>query len=509
MTASSNSAVRLDRRDLLISALAASGAALTAVGAQQSARADEAIETPPPAKDPSAAVKGVELWSGSLAVQAATYAAPMVAMYLLRDATCFKPGARAKPNAIWRIENIATPEIAQQSGYVTPNVNVVYGFGFMDLAAEPMILSAPDSQGRYYMIEVCDMWTNAFAYPAGGPSGYAGGTFALVGPGWKGQLPPEVKRIDCPTRWIELQPRVFVKDQADLAGAEAVLRAINVKGLTEYEGGAAPAPVDYHYEAPKIAPKVASSQLLFDGPLQFWSIFTETMNENPPPAAEVDAVLPVFKYLGIELGKAWKPDAVNPVVLGGMTQAAISIGKLMAANVAIRDALQRGWAIPPANVGMPGADYLTRAIVAVLGLTANTVEQAIYYNGLLDSEGAPLTGAKRYTTTFTEPMAYIELVPPGFWSLTMYDNVTKLTVPNPINRYALGSSDPIKRTADGSFTLYIQRQNPGADKESNWLPAPAGPFYLILRNYAPSPAVVKAIESPGAFQGPPPLVPVA
>ena len=142
--------------------------------------------------------------------------AARIAMYLLRDATCFKPGAKAKPNSIWRIEDIATPEIAQQSGYVTPNVNVVYGFGFMDLGPEPVILSAPNSHGRYYMIEVCDMWTNAFAYPADGPSGYKGGTFALVGPDWQGDVPADAKRIDCPTRWIELQPRVFVKDEADL-----------------------------------------------------------------------------------------------------------------------------------------------------------------------------------------------------------------------------------------------------------------------------------------------------
>jgi len=504
MTKALNAGLRLDRRDLIAGGLAASAAALATVAAP-GARADEAA----PTKDaPAEVLKGVELWSGSLAVQAATYAAPMVAMYLLRDATCFQSGARARPNAIWRIDNIATPEIAQQSGYVTPNVNVVYGFGFMDLAAEPVILSAPDSGGRYYMIEVCDMWTNAFAYPAGGPSGYAGGTFALVGPGWKGQLPPKVTRIDCPTRWIELQPRVFVRDQADLAAAEAVLGAITVKGLAEYLGGAAPAPVDYRYEAPRIAPHVASSQLLFDDPLQFWSIFSQTMNENPPPAAEVEAVLPMFKYLGIELGKPWRPDVVNPAVLAEMKQAAAGVGKLMAANVAIRDALQGGWAIPPANVGMPGADYLTRAIIAVVGLTANTVEQAIYYNALLDSEGAALTGAKRYTATFSRPMTYIEPVPPGFWSLTMYDNVTKLTVPNPIDRYSLGGSDAIRRDADGSFTLYIQRESPGADKQSNWLPAPAGPFYLILRNYAPAPAAVKAIAAGGAFKGPPSLVPV-
>ena len=511
MTAPYSSDFRLDRRGL-VGALAASGAALAAGAAStpQAARADEAVEAPPVSQAPaSELVKGMELWSGSLAVQAATYGAPLVAMCLLRDATCFKPGAKAKPNSIWRVEDIATPEIAEQSGYVTPNVNVVYGFGFMDLGPEPVILSAPDSHGRYYMIEICDMWTNAFAYPAGGPSGYKGGTFALVGPDWQGDVPADAKRIDCPTRWIELQPRVFVKDEADLAAAEEVLRAITVKGLSDYKGGPAPPSPSYHYEAPKIAANVASSQLLFDDPLQFWAIFAETLNENPPPKNEIEAVLVQFKYLGIELGQKWRPEAVNPAVLSGMKRAAAGIGRLMLGNVAIGGGLRGGWVIPPANVGMAGADYLTRAIVAVLGLTANTLEQAIYYTGLLDAKGEALTGAKRYTLTFATPMTYIQPVPPGFWSLTIYDNVTKLTVPNPINRYSLGSSDPIKRDVDGSFTLTIQRESPGGEKELNWLPAPAGPFYLILRNYAPAPEVVKQLQTQGNFQGPPSLVPVA
>jgi len=507
MTASAPNNLRVARRDLIVGALAASGGALAATAWPATARADEAADVP---ASPASAklVKGVEVWAGSLAVQAATYAVPLVAMYLLRDATCFKSSAKAKPNEIWRIENIATPAIAQESGYVTPNVNVVYGFGFMDLGAEPIILSAPDSHGRYYMIEVCDMWTNAFAYPAGGPSGYNGGLFGLVGPGWKGELPAGVRRIDCPTRWIELQPRVFVKDEADLAAAEEVLRAITVKELSQYNGGPAPVPAAYHYAAPKIAPNVASSQLLFDDPLQFWTIFSDTMNENPPPKNEIAAVLPQFRYLGIELGRLWKPETVNPAILRSMKETAAGIGKLMLANVAIGGGLANGWVIPPANVGMPGADYLTRAIVAVLGLTANTAEQAIYYTGLLDANGEALTGAQRYTITFTEPMTYIKPVPPGFWSLTMYDDVTKLTVSNEINRYSLGGGDTIERNADGSFTLIIQRENPGKDRESNWLPAPAGAFYLILRNYAPAPEVVRDLQTPGAFRGPPRLIPV-
>ena len=211
---------------------------------------------------------------------------------------------------------------------MTPNVNTVYGFGFMDLAREPIILTVPDSNNRYYMVEIVDMWTNAFAYAGGVATGYKGGVFAIVGPGWKGELPAGVKRIDAPTRWIELQPRVHVKNRADLAGAEAVLNAITVKGLAEYTGGTTPAQVVYDYRAPKINPMVASSMIEFVDPLQFWQIFSAAMNENPPPENEIAAVLPQFKYLGIELGKQWKLENVNPLVLEEMKKAAADVGPM-------------------------------------------------------------------------------------------------------------------------------------------------------------------------------------
>ena len=185
-------------------------------------------------------LKAIEAWTGTLAIQAMTYGAPLVAMYNLRSTVAVGPNRKAPPNEIWRMEDISTPTLAAESGYVSPNVDVVYGFGFADLGAEPAILTAPDSGGRYYMIELVDMWTNAFAYPAGGASGYKGGEFALVGPGWQGELPVGVKRIDCPTRWIELQPRVNVKNAADLPAARKVLQAITLQPLSQYKGGQAP-----------------------------------------------------------------------------------------------------------------------------------------------------------------------------------------------------------------------------------------------------------------------------
>jgi hypothetical protein len=471
----------------------------------------QAQSTPNATKGPHASpeqVKAIQAWTGSLAVQAATYGAPLVAMYNLRSTVAVGPKPKALPGQIWRMENISTPKLAAESGYVSPNLDVIYGFGFVDLAAEPVILTAPDSDGRYYMIEICDMWTHAFAYPAGGASGYKGGKFALVGPGWQGTLPEGVKRIDAPTRWIELQPRVNVKSEADLPAAQKVIQAITLQPLSQYNGGSAPQPVAYHYEIPKMNPKVATSHMQFDDPLQFWSIFSAALNENPPPKSEIESVLPQYKYLGIELGKQWKPADVNPLILAQMKQAAAAIGNLALGTMPLAGRLSNGWVIPPPNTGNGGTDYLSRLCVAVFGLTANTTSQAIYYSGILDGNDQVMTGAKKYTLTLKQPMDYATPIAPGFWSVTMYDKITNYTTPNPINRYHLADYDYLKKNADGTITMYLQHDNPGGDKESNWLPAPAGPFYLIFRNYAPEPSVTKGLDNIGTFQGPPGVMPV-
>ena len=384
-TTSGSRSLNIKRRTLLVSGGAASIAALTmasqaiaappqpTVGEEpltpaQTAAREAGAAAPPP---PSSPEHLIEAWASTLAVQAATYAAPIVAMYNLRSTVSVGPGAKAPPGQIWRFMEIASPKIAAESGYVTPNVNVIYGFGFADLREEPYILTAPDSGGRYYMIEIVDMWTNTFAYPAGAKSGYKGGKFALVGPGWTGALPDGVTRIDCPTRWIELQPRVYVKDNPDLPAAQNVMNAIKLQPLSTFNGTTAPAQPTYDYAVPRVNPKVASSQMQFDDPLQFWSIFVSAMNENPAPEAQINDVLPQYRWLGIEFGKPWNAKNVKPVFLAAMKQASATIGAMM--NVAagpLYGAIKGGWGIPPGDVGLPGADYLTRAGIAVLGLTA-------------------------------------------------------------------------------------------------------------------------------------------
>ena len=319
------------------------------------------------------------------------------------------------------------------------------------------------------------MYTNAFAYPAGGASGYKGGKFALVGPGWKGTLPAGVTRIDAPTRWIELQPRVNVKSEADLPAARKVLKAITLQGLSEYTGGAAPARPAYHYEVPKMTPGVATSHMQFDDPLQFWSIFSAALNENPPPASEIDAVLPSFKYLGIELGKQWKPDDV-PAGHPGPDEEPPRRASATLRSAPCRSParLRTAGSFRPTTRAMPGPTICPGSCVAVFGLTANATDQAIYYSGVLDGNNKPMTGAKRYTLTLKPPMGYARPVAPGFWSVTMYDRVTNYTAPNPINRYHLADYNDLRKNADGSITIYMQRAAPAPTRKRTGCRRPRG-----------------------------------
>jgi len=440
-------------------------------------------------------------WSYSLALQAATWGAPLVIMYALRYNDTVGPKAKAKPNAIWRMENISTPELSKQAGYVTPNVNTIYGFGFMDLRQEPVILEVPNSHDRYYLVQLVDMWTNSFAYVGGKATGYKGGKFALVGPGWKGQLPKNVKRIDCPTPWILVQPRVhiFKNGKLSLEGARDILQQIRTIGLAKYNGKKPIASVNYLYPAPQFSdPNLPVSALSYKDPLQFWDLLSIALSENPPPTDQITALLPMFKSLGIEFGKPWDRSKVPPEVLAAMSDAAKNIGDMLS-NLPM-GTIYKGAFIPPPSIGNPKNDYKTRAIVARVGLTANIPEEAIYWIYTQDSQYQFLNGSHKYTMTFREGLPFYA---PGFWSVTMYDSKNNYTVPNPLKRYMLGSDTPkIKKNADGSFTLYIQTQNPGKDKESNWLPAPPGQFYLIPRAYPPKPELIKVLTDVNAWPVP-------
>ena len=212
------------RKILLATTTLAAASALGSAAHTQTAQAQTVATAQAQAKYTPEQAKALEDWTYAVALDAANWGSPAVIMYNLRANDAVGPKPKAAPNSIWRMEDISTPQLSVEAGYVTPNVNVIYGFGFLDLGPEPIILTVPDSKGRYYLVEIVDMYSNAFAYAGGLETGYKGGKFALVGPGFKGTLPAGVQRIDCPTRWTLIQPRVHVINPADLPAAQKVMQ---------------------------------------------------------------------------------------------------------------------------------------------------------------------------------------------------------------------------------------------------------------------------------------------
>ena len=276
-----------------------------------------------------------------------------------------------------------------------------------------------------------------------------------------------------------------------------------MQGLSEYTGKPALGAPKYDYAAPQLVnPKLPVSVLDFKDPLQFWEILSAAMNENPPPADQISALLPMFKPLGLELGRQWDRSEVDPIVLKAMARAAKEVPQMMDSLPVGR--LTNGWFIPPPTIGDSKTDYQIRAIVARVGLTANTSKEAVYLDATLDADGTPLTGAKRYTMTFQKIPPYNK---PAFWALRMFDAKNSYPVSNPLNRYVIGSdSKDMKYNTDGSLTIYLQADNRGKDKEVNWLPAPRGRFLVILGTYAPGERLIESLSNLNAYIPPPAVV---
>jgi hypothetical protein len=331
-----------------------------------------------------------------------------------------------------------------------------------------------------------DGWTDSFFVPGTRTTGNRAGDFAIVGPGWQGRLPKGVQRIDSPTHFVWLLTRIQTNTAADYANVHALQAGFSLKPLSYF---------DRPYTPPDPGPADPSIDMTTRPPVQvermtsieFFRILNEAMVKSPPHK-EDGPVMTRLARLGIAPGKPFDPPAA--------LRAAIDEGA-EAAKAKIKAG--RGPGIPmggnwtTAKVGVYGTDYLQRAWTAFFGLGANPPEDAVYGNAAVDSEGRPLDGKYRYVLHFEKSQ-----MPPvkAFWSVTMY-GPEGYFIENPIGRYAIGDRDPLQYNADGSLDLYIQRDRPEG-KESNWLPAPGGPFLLSLRLYWPGEAILK-----GTWKAPP------
>jgi hypothetical protein len=390
------------------------------------------------------------------------------------------PGVgRGPPNSISCATDLVN---ASFTDVVTPNSDTLYCQSQFDLRNEPVVVVVPPISDRYYSFEFLDAYTNDYAYLGQRASGGNGGTYLMAGPDWNGQVPEGMTKIWTPTNLAWLITRTLAKGPADVANVNAIQDKIIVKPLSEFQGNAtSPPSAVTQVNASKEVPIGPQPTLIAPTGIKIFDEISAAMVGNPlnPP----DPVL-VTKLASIGIGPNKVPSTETNDTVKTALQTGITEGqKMIDAKVANFGTVVNGW-LSNAQPGVYGTDYLFRAATTQFGLGANIGQEAFYPSTFTDSDGEPLSGNSSYLIHFESGQT-----PPvdGFWSVSMY-NDKNLFVDNPINRYSIGKyTEGLKNNTDGSLDIYIQNASPGADKESNWLPAPEGSFNMVMRLYLPQP----------------------
>jgi len=377
---------------------------------------------------------------------------------------------------------------------VRPNFDTLYSIAVLDLTKEPMVVSAPDTDGRYYLLPMLDMWSDVFAVPGKRTSGTKAANFAVVPPGWNGQLPAGVQRIQSPTPYAWIIGRTQTNGPKDYDAVHKVQDGYTVTPLSQW--GQAPLPVKAVID-PSVDMKTPPLDQVNKMPAAaYFKYAAELMKLNPPHVTDW-SIVARLKRIGIEPGRSFDYDRLDPRIQQALDKAATDGLKGMYAKVPTFARVVNGWSMNTDTMGVYGDYYLKRAIVAMVGLFANQPEDAVYPINLADAGGKPLVGQHNYVLHFSK-----DELPPvsAFWSVTMYDEAG-FQVANPIDRFAIGDRDALKYNPDGSLDLYLQHQRPGSEKESNWLPSPAsGTLGVTLRLYAPKAQVLDGRWNPPAIK---------
>ncbi|NWG25395.1 MAG: DUF1254 domain-containing protein [Pseudorhodoplanes sp.] len=420
-----------------------------------------------------------------LATDAYVYGYPLVTMEMTRRVVtnvAAPEGTRAPMGQIIKLREYPN---ASFRDVTAPNADTLYTTAFFDVGKEPWVLSIPDMKDRYYLLPMLDGWTNVFQVPGKRTTGTGAQTYAITGPGWKGVLPAGVKEYKSPTSIVWLLGRIYCTGTPeDYAAVHKLQDEFKLVPLSAYGRPYTPpaGTVD-----PSIDMKTAvREQVNRMDAVEYFTLLCRLMKDNPPAPADAPHVAR-FAGIGIVPGRDFdasklKADFVRRVPEFGFHRIMLQF-KI---NKDVKN--EQGWSFTT-KTGVYGTDYLMRALVTAIGLGANRPQDAVYPTSMKDAEGRKYSGANKYVMRFPKGQ-----LPPvtGFWSLTMY-NSEYFFVANPLNRYSISPRQDLKSNPDGSTDIYIQHESPGKDRESNWLPAPAGDFILMLRMYWPnekSPSII-------------------
>ncbi len=435
----------------------------------------------------------------AIAEEAYIYAFPMIAAYkALYQFNVDKTSSQYKGpfNTIVNNSQVFT---YKDTAIVTPNSDTPYSMVQADLRAEPIVLCVPKvDKARYYSVQLVDMYSFNYGYIGSRATGSDSGCYLVAGPDWKGTAPESIKAVfKSETQFGLIIYRTQLFGPNDIANVVKVQAGYKVQPLSRY----------LKQPAPPAAAAVAWPAFTEDAFKTDFPAYLDFLLQFCPTVPEETALRARLARIGIGPGKTFDWTSLSleqklEVGLGAkdgfakITRQKDEIGK----NV-------NGWSVGSAfgDRAFYQGDFLKRAAAALAGIYGNDAVEAMYPMTTHDSEGALLDGSKSsYTLTFRAGE-----FPPvnAFWSVTMYDGKTQLLIKNPINRYLLNSPmlPKMKTNADGSLTLYIQSKAPAKEKLANWLPAPNGPIYLVMRLYWPK-ETPPSILPPGDGTWQPPAV---
>ncbi len=405
--------------------------------------------------------------------EAYIYTYPMVKNYLTMFQYALEPGGsqyKGPLNTLVSIARVYTPE---DTAIITPNSDTPYSFIVFDLRAEPVVVTMPAiEKERYYSLQLIDLYTNNVDYPGTRVDGNDGGDFLITGPGWKGEVPEGIKRvIEMPTALAIgiVRTQLFAPD--DLDNVKKIQAGYKAAPLSTYANTPAPpAP-------PAVDWMPISDELMVSN---YWPLAAFLLPFAPAYPGD-EGQRENLARLGVRDGAAWPAPDLAPDAAAAMRDTVVATEKEIRDQAGRMTDSSKLFGTPEFMKGR----YMDRAAAAQGGIYGNSVQEALYVIYAVDEAKAPLDGkAGKYTLTFTD-----ETLPPvdAFWSLTMYDRPRQLLVSNPINRYLINSAmlRGLKKNDKGEIVLTLQHESPGAELESNWLPAPAEPFYAVMRLYLP------------------------
>ncbi|AWB24505.1 DUF1254 domain-containing protein [Methylobacterium currus] len=427
-----------------------------------------------------------------MAVGAYIYGYPLVTMEMTRRVltnVAAPEGARGAP--MGQISNVRRYPDATFRAVTAPNADTLYSLAFVDVGREPYLFGIPEMDGRYFLMPMLSAWTNIFAVPGKRTTGTGPQTYLIVGPGWSGSVPPGATLIQAPTSLIWILGRTYCTGTPDDYAAVHALQ--DRYRLIPASAAGRPSTPPAGRVDPSIDGKTAvREQVNRMDASTYFNLLAALMKDNPPALADG---VPVARMaaLGIVPGQPFDAGKLPLAARQAVEQAPpLALARIMEHEKRTGSHVN-GWTFTT-DGGDYGKDYLQRAFIAAVGLGCNLPQDAVYPMTMVDSAGRRLNGTSNYVMRFAAgDMPPVE----GFWSLTMYD-ADFFFVDNPLNRYTVSPRNSLQANPDGSVDLLIQNESPGAMREANWLPAPKGPFNLMLRTYWPKGALLTGAWAPPA-----------